>query len=207
MRVHELPLPHDEVTTERGIPVTTLPRTIFDLAAVLPRARVERAINEAEVRRLTDTLSLADFVERYPRRSGVATVKAILAARSAGMNLTRSELEVRFLSFLEKAGLPPPEVNAYLFVNGSWIECDFVWRNARVIAELDGLAAHGTATAFERDRARDRMLSARGWRLVRITWRQLHEEAPAVAYDLSALLTSAAVMAPSRRTAHSLSAS
>jgi predicted transcriptional regulator of viral defense system len=207
MRIHELPLSRDAVTIERSIPVTTVPRTLFDLAAVLPRAQLERAINEAEVQRLTDPLSLADFVERYPRRSGVAVIKAILATTDAGANLTRSELEDRFLSFLEQAGLPQPEVNAHLFVAGRWIECDCVWRNARVIVELDGLAAHGTAAAFERDRARDRMLSARGWRLVRITWRQLHEEAAAVAYDLSALLTSAAVMAPSRRTAHSLSAS
>jgi hypothetical protein len=57
LRVHGLPLPRDEVTSERGIPVTTVPRTLFDLASVLPRSQVERAINEAEVRRLDDPLS------------------------------------------------------------------------------------------------------------------------------------------------------
>jgi hypothetical protein len=207
LRIHQIPFADDEVTTEQGIPVTTVSRTLFDLAAILPRAQLERAINEAEVRRLTDSLSLADFVQRYPGRSGVTAIKEILAAKDAGTNLTRSELEDRFLSFLQKAGLPKPEVNAHLFVAGRWIECDCVWRDAGVIAELDGRGAHGTDEAFERDRSRDRMLSARGWRLVRITWRQLHDEAAAVAYDLSALLISAAVMAPFRRIAHLASVS
>ena len=79
-------------------------------------------------------------------------------------------------------------MNASLSVAGRWVECDFVWRDRRVIVELDGWAAHGTATAFERDRARDRMLSAHGWRLVRITWRHLHEERDAVASDLVRIL-------------------
>jgi very-short-patch-repair endonuclease len=188
LRIHHLPLAADEVTTVRAIPVTTVPRTLFDLAAVLPRHQVERAINEAEVRPLTDPLSLADLVSRYPRRAGIATIKAILARLSAGTARTRSELEARFLDFLRRARLPRPEVNASLFVAGRSIECDFLWRERRVIAELDGWKAHGTAAAFERDRARDRMLSARGWRLVRITWRQLHDDADAVASDLRKIL-------------------
>jgi very-short-patch-repair endonuclease len=69
-----------------------------------------------------------------------------------------------------------------------------------VIVELDGRASHDTAAAFERDRARDRMLQARAWRLVRITWRQLHDEPESVAYDLRALLSSARDTAPSRNT-------
>jgi very-short-patch-repair endonuclease len=63
-----------------------------------------------------------------------------------------------------------------------------VWRRSRLIAELDGRAVHGTAAAFERDRARDRALNAAGWRVVRITWRQLSEEARELAEDLGALL-------------------
>jgi hypothetical protein len=98
-------LPGDEITTVSAIPVTTVPRTLFDLAAVLPRAQVERAINEAEVQGRTDRLSLPDLVTRYPRRKGVAMIKAIL---DAGALLTRSELEVRFLSFLRRTSLPRP---------------------------------------------------------------------------------------------------
>jgi hypothetical protein len=201
---HELPLPEDEVTIERGIPVTTVPRTLFDLASVLPRHQAERAINEAEVRLLGDTLSLHDLLDRYPHRRGACVVRAILGE---GTVVTRSELEARFLDFLRARGFPAPEVNLSLFVAGRWIECDCVWRERHVIVELDGLAAHGTAAAFERDRARDRMLNARGWRLVRITWRQLRDGPEEVAYDLRAILSSESATAPSRRTSHEPSVS
>ncbi|MGI8597281.1 MAG: endonuclease domain-containing protein [Thermoleophilaceae bacterium] len=60
-----------------------------------------------------------------------------------------------------------------------------------LVVELDGHAAHSPRTAFERDRARDRALHAAGWRVLRITWRQLHREADAVAADLGVLLRSA----------------
>jgi hypothetical protein len=188
IKLHRIPIRSDEVTSLRGIRVTTNPRTLFDLAGVLPAREVERAINEAEIHRLTDPLSLEDLVDRYPRRRGVRTVKAILARQGVGANVTRSELESRFLALLDKVGLPRPGVNANLLVAGRWIECDCVWRNRRVIVELDGRAAHDTAVAFERDRARDRQLSARGWRLARVTWRQLHEEPEAVISDLRAIL-------------------
>ena len=188
IRLHQLGLPADEVTALRAIPVTTLARTLFDLAAVLPLRQVERAVNEAEVQRRLDTLSLADLVERHPGRRGISKIRTILARLRIGANLTRSELEARFLGFSRESELPLPEVNASLLVAGGWIECDFLWRDRRVIVELDGWAAHGTATAFERDRARDRMLSAGGWRLVRITWRQLHEDTDAIASDLRTIL-------------------
>jgi very-short-patch-repair endonuclease len=196
---HELPLPADEVTIERGIPVTTVPRTLFDLASVLPRSQVERAINEAEVRRLDGPLSLPDLLHRYPRRWGSVVVRAILGE---GVAVTRSELEARFVHFLRAHSLPAPAFNAGLFVAGRWIECDCVWQDRRVVVELDGLAVHGTAAAFERDRARDRALNANGWRTVRLTWRQLHGEPEALAYDLRALFSAEDAIAPSRSTSH-----
>ena len=67
---HRSRLPDDEVTRVDGIPVTSVPRTLIDLAAVTRFGQVERAINEAEVRRLTDPLSLPVLLERYPRRPG-----------------------------------------------------------------------------------------------------------------------------------------
>jgi very-short-patch-repair endonuclease len=198
--IHKSRLPPDEVTSVHAIPVTTVPRTLFDLAAVCPRRLVERAMNEADVRRLTDPLSLADIADRYPSRKGIATIREILKARNVGAGLTRNKLEERFLSFVEKTRLPRPEVNAPLQLAGHWIECDFLWRARRVIVELDGRAVHYTAAAFESDRARDRMLQARNWRVVRVTWRQLHDEPEAVAHDVRTLLSSEDETAPSRRT-------
>jgi very-short-patch-repair endonuclease len=183
---HRARLADDEITRERGIPVTTVPRTLFDLAAVVPRHRLERAINEAEVqRRLTDSLSLPVLLKRHPRRRGSKALRAIL---ETGATLTRSDLEARFLMFVEQTRLPTPEANAHLLINGIWIECDFVWRAERVVAELDGRDTHDTAAAFERDRARDRALAAAGWRTVRVTWHQLRREPESLAADLRQIL-------------------
>ena len=68
------------------------------------------------------------------------------------------------------------------------MEVDFAWRSERLIVELDGFAAHGTRAAFERDRARDRSLQAAGWRVVRVTWRQLREAPRQLVRELEALL-------------------
>jgi very-short-patch-repair endonuclease len=179
--VHTSSLPRDEVTTVDGIPVTTMPRTLLDLAAALPPHQLERVINEAEVQGLTDPLSLPDLIARYPCRKGVATIKAIL---DTGPSFTRSELESRFLAFTRQARLASPLLNAHLL----GFECDCVWPKQRVIVELDGHATHSTREAFEQDRARDRTLQAEGWQVVRVTWRQLHESPEALAADLRKIL-------------------
>jgi very-short-patch-repair endonuclease len=179
-------LPQDEVTTHGGIPVTTVPRTLFDLAAVVAPGQLNRAVNEAEIRRLWDSLSLNDLLIRHPRRPGAAALRAVLA--TPGANITRSELEDRFLELLRRARLPLPETNVSLEVNGVWIEADCIWREQRLIVEVDGHATHATRSAFESDRARDRTLVAAGWRVMRVTWRQVHDEPAALTQDVRASL-------------------
>jgi very-short-patch-repair endonuclease len=185
---HRGALPADEITVEDGIPVTTVPRTIFDLAGVRPRREVERAIEEAEFRRLTDPLSLHDLLARYPRRRGSRTIREILAVGRIGEGITRSDLEELFVAFVERTGLPRPQFNVPLEVGGLFVEPDCLWRRERVIVELDSRRAHATAAAFESDRARDRRLQAAGWHVVRVTWRQLHDQPAAIAEDLRRLL-------------------
>jgi hypothetical protein len=185
IRVHRASVPGDELTVVRGIPVTGVSRTLFDLAAVLPRDGVERAVHEVDVHGLTDVISLPDLVARYPRRRGVGTIRAIL---EAGVEVGKTELEGRFLALARKVGLPPPEVNAYVFAGGRWHECDCLWRAKRLAVELDGRAVHATQRAFERDRARDRAMHADGWRVVRITWRQLDDEPEKIVADLRRML-------------------
>jgi hypothetical protein len=145
-------------------------------------------VHEAEVHRLTDPLSLEDLAARYPRRRGIATIKAILTNLESGLHVPQSELESRFLAFAAAAALPRPELHSHLHVGGRWLECDCVWRSQRVVVELDGRAVHATTAAFERDRARDRALHAEGWRVIRVTWRQLHDESAAIASDLRKVL-------------------
>jgi very-short-patch-repair endonuclease len=102
--------------------------------------------------------------------------------------VTRSELEAAFLAFLDAHGLPRPRTNARISHRTGTTEVDAAWDECRLIAELDGHAVHATRRSFEDDRARDRALTAAGWRVVRITWRQLHRSADALAAELRALL-------------------
>jgi very-short-patch-repair endonuclease len=178
----------DEITLQDGIPVTSVPRTLFDLAGVLPRDRLERAIEQAEVRQFADPLSLPDLLARHRGRRGAATLRAILADADTKPAATRSDLEDAFLAFLDRHSLPRPQVNVGIEVGGRWVECDCIWRAHRLIVELDGRATHDTRAAFERDRARDRALNVAGWRVVRVTWRHLHADERQLAQDLRDLL-------------------
>jgi hypothetical protein len=180
-------LPADEATIHNGIPVTTVPRTLLDLAGIIPRRQLARALNQAEIRRLWDSLSLADLLRRHPRRPGAAAIRALIG--EPGIGITRSELEDLFLDFIDANNLPRPIVNLPLKIDGVWVEADCVWLEQRLVVELDGHAFHGTTLAYEDDRARDRALTAAGWRVMRITWRQLHDEPEAVVRDLRTALS------------------
>lgn len=186
--VHRCALERDERAAVDRIPVTTVSRTLLDLAAVVAPDHLERALREAEARHLGDATSLRGLLARYPRRRGTATLRRILAADHVGDGITRSVLEDRFLALVDKAALPRPKLNHHVDAAGRLLECDCVWRPQRLVVELDGHATHGRRTAFESDRARDRALAAAGWRVVRVTWRQLLGEAPALTADLRCLL-------------------
>jgi hypothetical protein len=183
--IRESALPADEITTERGIPVTTPARTLLDLAAVLTPQQLERAATEAEIRRLGSPTSLADLVARYPRRPGTPAMTRLLERQDIGRHITRRELELRFLAFLDTHGLPRAQVNA----DACGREVDCLWPEHGLIAELDGFATHGTRRAFEEDRARDRALLLGGYRVTRITWRQLTQRPDALAAELKSLLS------------------
>ena len=183
--------PPDEITVRDGIPVTTVPRTIFDLAAVASADQVEGALREAEYRRLHDALSLPDLLARYPRRRGARKVRVALARRSEGAGRARSPLEEDFVPFLRRHRLPLPRLNAWLQLRGRWVQVDCLWEEQRVIVELDGFRGHGTRSAFRDDRARDRRLRVAGYEVTRIAWAQLEDEPEEIAADLRELLAGA----------------
>jgi very-short-patch-repair endonuclease len=178
----------EEVVERRGIPVTSVLRTCLDLAARVSRAELSRALREAEVRRLITLAELARILDARPGRRGNALVRAVLADAGYGIGRTRSELEAAFTRFLRGHHLPPPKRNRHMRVGAIEIEADCVWPEEQLIVELDGRAFHETATAFERDRARDRALAAHGWTTVRVTWRQLHRDELQLARDLRTLM-------------------
>ena len=172
--------------------MTSVPRTVFDLAGVLDRRRLERALHEVEVRGLTDGVSLPDLLDRHPRRPGSALLRAVLADLASGHGATVNDFEALFAQVVAANDLPVPRFNADLAVSGRLVRPDALWDRERVIVELDGRATHGTQLAFEADRERDRLLVADGWRVVRVTWRQLRQDPGRIASDLRDVLGRAA---------------
>lgn len=174
---------------EEGIPVTTVPRTIFDLAATQQVEVVESLIREMEFLELRDSLSLGDLVRRYPRRRGVARLRLALdRIKDEPGGRKRSRLEERFAPFLRKRDLPLPRFNDPIRVGGKRYIVDCHWPEIKEIVELDGWQGHKTRTAFRGDRARDRRLRVAGYHVTRLTWNQLEDEPEVIASDLRGLL-------------------
>lgn len=182
-------LPSDEITIEEGIPVTTVPRTIFDCAGGGDVDLVENLMRQAEHDERYDPLSLPRLLERYPRRRGCRTVKrALKRIEESPGGVTASALEEKFLPFLRAYDLPIPRLNEWIELGGKRYKVDCRWPGTREIVELDSWRSHGTRSAFRDDRERDRRLRVAGYGLTRITWAQLEDEPAAVAADLRSLI-------------------
>ncbi len=178
----------DDTTLVDGIPVTGVGRTLIDLAEVVAPRSLERAMEEAEVLRV-DWAQVVAALDRHPGRRGAARVRARLAAGTLGTTLTRSELEDRVLELCDAHGLPRPAVNARV----AGLEVDFWWPAHRLALEADSRRFHDTATAFERDRARDERLVREGIRVIRVTHRRLATDPAGLAGTLRQVLGDAAV--------------
>jgi hypothetical protein len=159
----------EEVTERSGIPVTTVARTLLDLADVIEMQALRRAVTEAEYRGRFDLASLIAVVEDNPGRRGR---KLKMAALEGRLHRTRSPLENRFLRFLDRWGVEEPESNVWL----EGYEVDFLWRRVALVVELDGTEEHGTRAAVRRDRKRDRVLWRAGFRTMRLTGDALDAE-------------------------------
>jgi hypothetical protein len=156
-----------ETTVHRGIPITTPARTIIDLSRTLKGRALEHVID------LADQRGLVDF--DHLRQANSASLQAVLSRY--GPAPTCSELEERFLELCDAHGIERPETNTRI----EGIEVDFVWRDQRLVVEVDGYAYHRSPEAFETDRERDVTLSVAGWRVLRFTWAQIETRAGWVA--------------------------
>lgn len=166
--LHRVRLAADERTTCDGVPVTSIPRTLLDLAAVLPDRRLEQTLARALQLEGAAVDELHKLLARYPRRAGTPRLRALLNTDEPPV-MTRSEAEERFLTLVRTARLPAPRVNVRLH----GYEVDFCWSAHGVVVEIDGLAFHSTRTAQQRDRHRDSTLAAAGIRVLRFTWQDL----------------------------------
>jgi Protein of unknown function (DUF559) len=173
---------------EDGIPVTSVARTLLDLAEVVWPRQLDRAVEEAVRHGLLDLRAMNRLIARSHGRHGLPPIRQVLA-QYRPPPFTRSELERRFFDLCRRAGLPEPSAN--LWIAGG--EADMSWPDQRLVVELDTRRYHGTPAAFERDRLRDATLQLAGYRVLRITDRRLADAPCDVMRDVRSLLNRSGV--------------
>jgi hypothetical protein len=148
------------------IPVTSVARTLVDLAGVLSERGLSDALNEAEIAKVLDVSALRRVMAESPGRHGIGNLRQMVDRLHPLAGSTRSILEIEFVGMVSRLGLVPPLVNET--VEG--YEVDMAWPDWRLIVELDSRGFHDTARGFEQDRERSAHLELAGWRVLRLTW-------------------------------------
>ncbi len=182
--IHRSRLPMaDDLTVRNGIPLTSVERTLIDLACTTSTGLTRRAFERADRLGLLDVGALLHLRERARARRGIGRIDPLLR-RHRPIPFTRSELERRFLHLCDVNGIARPAVNVLL--EGHEVDC--LWAAARLVVELDGFGFHRDRASFEADRIRDAQLQLAGHRVLRITWRRLVESPAEVANEVRGLL-------------------
>ena len=142
----------------------------------------ERTLNEAHYLHLFTPWQIPEVIAAHRGWKGTRALRAIY--EDGGFGVTQEELERIFKKLLRAHGLPLPETNVPIRLGSRVIHPDCVWRDAKLIIELDGGAAHRTTSRFHGDRRRDRKLDMNGWTVWRVTWHDLHVEPDDLIADL-----------------------
>lgn len=180
-----------DVTLVERIPVTTVERTLVDLADVVSRDRLAAALTAAERDRKLHVPLLDDAIARTSgrRTAGRANLRAVLDEHAAhGVQLTRSELEIALRKLVREHELPMPGLNVWM--PGADVEVDALWRAARVAVEADSWRWHGDRAAFQRDRTKANALQLAGFRVLRFTHDDIVRRPARVAETIRAALDS-----------------
>jgi len=183
--IHEGSIVDSERTTVVGIPVTSVARTLFDLAEVVDEKQLGSAFEEADRLRLMRMPELEAVCARGHGRHALRPIRALIDAGQTPED-TQSPLEDRVLDLCHEHHLPLPVTGARVLGR----EVDAFWPAQKLMVEADSWKFHGHREAFERDRARDAAMQAEGYRVIRLTYRRLEREPAAVASQLRRLLTS-----------------
>lgn len=173
------------------LPVTTIERSIVDLAGSIFETRLCRVVDDALDRKLTSWSSLDECLMAHarPGRRGVRILRSVLDARGSGLEATESTLERRYLLFCAERAIPLPDLQCRLTWRGRVVgRVDMMYPRARVVVELDGRRGHSQLTDQERDRIRDQEAAAAGWLTARVTWAQLHRGADSLCARLTDIL-------------------
>jgi hypothetical protein len=179
-----------DITEVDGIPVTSVPRTLLDLATTLTQPQLEHACEQAVLEGVFDLNAIGELLARSHGRRGVRRLRAALARGDLGANMPASGLERRFRDLCSGAGLPPPEINRYLLLGDEYHKVDFLWRRQRVVIEVDSDRYHSTGWQRRRDAKRDTLLLAHGYASGRVTEEDI-DQRPQQAVQTAATLIQA----------------
>jgi very-short-patch-repair endonuclease len=184
LRLHETrPLAAEDRALRDGIPVTSLPRTLLDLAATVRFEWLERMVERSEDLELFDLRAVEELLARTVGHHGHRRLRRAIALYKPS-SFTRSTLERRFLELCLEAGLPQPRTNFVAY----GLELDCYWPEFRFAVELDLFETHGTRAAFERDRKRQEDLLLVGVATSRVTGPRLEREPEEVIARIRRLL-------------------
>jgi very-short-patch-repair endonuclease/predicted transcriptional regulator of viral defense system len=176
----------EERAVHQGIPVTSLARTIVDLAHTLDVDELERVVRETDFQRRLDVAAVRQSLVRRPSRDLVD----LLDRRAP----TQSRHEDRFLRLCRRFGLPVPLTQQS--VGGRTV--DFLWPDARLVVEIDSWDAHGTRTAFQNDRAATNAMQLSGYVVLRFTDGELRRDPARVARLVGRALAAQLTVPPVR---------
>jgi very-short-patch-repair endonuclease len=173
--------PLTDVASHRGIPVTSVARTLVDIAGRLSPAALARACHEAGVRYGTTPRQVEAVLARRPTAKGAPRLRRVLRGDE---HVTLSRLERRFLDLLRANGLPLPRTNRP--ASGRRVDCR--WPRHRLTVELDSYRYHRSRHAWEQDRRREREAHARGDEIRRYTWGDVTETPAPMLRELRSVL-------------------
>ncbi len=168
-----------------GIPVTSVARTIVDLAGTYGERELREAVERAATERLLDVAAVEAVLANGPKRRGAPCLRRVIkdwrpVAETAKHASFRSLFEARLLPMIAAAGLPLPRFNAPVRTAERILEVDLLWEPERFVVEADSRKHHALEVAFERDHRRARELIAAGYGLLPVTWREVEREPTAV---------------------------
>ncbi len=182
----------EEIEARNRLVVTTPARTLVDLAGIVDLEALRKTVGRSAIRKKLDLQAVDLAIYNAKGRRGLERLELALVpyrTKDGKVPDVRSDFETLVLPELIELGSARPQVNAWLHIDGERFMVDFLWEEASVLVETDGRETHETPEAFQSDRRRDQFLAAAGYRVLRVTWHQLHGERAAVLDRVSRALS------------------
>ena len=177
-------------TSVRGIPTTSVTRTLIDLAGTTPKKTLEKALDEALRLRMTDLGRLRGVLARSgTKRHGAKVLRSLLEARDPAKERSDSELEDKLIRLIRSERLPPPALHYNVVDEDRWLgEIDLAYPRQRIAVEVHGYRFHSSRSAWEDDQRRENGLVEAGWRVLKVTHSQLEHDPASIIGALRSLL-------------------